>query len=118
MARGTAQYRFPCWYPLRRCAQLAEKEGPAGEGRSREKTTEFVDGRRYRGVWGNMWNNYAPDGNSIKRQLPKIHSRDKGMGFGNARKGEEMGVREGQVESGEQMRHTSATHRFLQDSPT
>ena len=63
-----------------------------------------------------MWNNYAPDGNSIKRQLPKIDSRDKGMGFGNARKGEEMGVREGQVESGEQMRHTSATHRFLQDS--
>ncbi|KAJ9486675.1 hypothetical protein VN97_g6654 [Penicillium thymicola] len=63
-----------------------------------------------------MWNNYAPDGNSIKRQLPKIDSRDKGMGFGNARKGEEMGVREGQVESGEQMRHTSATHRFLQGS--
>lgn len=28
--------------------------------------------------------------------------------------GEEMGVREGQVESGERMRHTSATHRFLQ----
>lgn len=62
-----------------------------------------------------MWNNYAPDGNSIKGQLPKIDSRDKGMGLGNARKGEEMGVREGQVESGEQMRHTSATHRFLQD---
>lgn len=50
VARGTAQYRFPCCYPLRRCAQLAEKEGPAGEGRSREKTTEFVDGRRYCGV--------------------------------------------------------------------
>jgi hypothetical protein len=28
-----------------------------------------------------MWNNYAPDGNSIKRQLPKIDSRDKGMGW-------------------------------------
>ena len=51
VARGTAQYRSPCCYPLRRYAQLAEKEGPAGEGRSREKTTEFVDGRGYRGDW-------------------------------------------------------------------
>jgi hypothetical protein len=49
VARGTARYRFPCCYPLRRCAQLAEKEGPAGEGRSRKKTTEFVDEGWYRG---------------------------------------------------------------------
>lgn len=45
-----------------------------------------------------MWDNYAPDGNSIKRQIPSIDSRDKGMGLGNTRKGEEMRVREGQVE--------------------
>jgi hypothetical protein len=81
VARGTAQYRFPCCYPLRQCAQLAEKEGPAGEGRSREKTTEFVDRRRYREVLKNR-EIYAPDDDSIKRQIPKIDSRDKGMDLG------------------------------------
>jgi hypothetical protein len=40
--------------------------------------------------------NYAPDGNSIKK-VSQSNSRNKEMDFGNARKGEEMGVREGQV---------------------
>jgi hypothetical protein len=43
-----------------------------------------------------MRGKYAPDGNSIKK-VSQSNSRDKGMDFRNARKGEEMGVREGQV---------------------
>jgi hypothetical protein len=54
-----------------------------------------VDERRYRGV-EIMRGNYAPDGNSIKK-ISQSNSRNKEMDFGNARKGEEMGVREGQV---------------------
>jgi hypothetical protein len=55
----------------------------------------LVDERRYRGV-EIMRGNYAPDGNSIKKGS-QSNSRNKEMDFGNARKGEEMGVREGQV---------------------
>jgi hypothetical protein len=43
-----------------------------------------------------MRGNYAPDGNSIQK-VSQSDSRDKGMDLGNARKGEEMGLREGQV---------------------
>jgi hypothetical protein len=45
-----------------------KRRGQLGEGRSREKTTEFVDGRRYRGGLKNK-EIYAPDDNSIKRQF-------------------------------------------------
>jgi hypothetical protein len=70
-----------------------------------------VDRRRYRGGTKNK-EIYAPDDDSIKRQIPKIDSRDKGMDLGTRER--EKRWEFGKVKLSEsKMRHTcSATHRF------
>ena len=91
-----------------------KRRGQLGEGRSREKTTEFVDRRRYRGVLKNK-EIYAPDDNSIKRQIPKINSRDKGMDLGTRERVKrwEFGkVKLRVVKARCATLHASATHRF------